>query len=164
MNWKSFHYKSRYQNTNTRFNYHWIPKNLEELLPSPLPPYVSNKNNLPEYYEPFDTLVHVTTFENATDILKNGFRPRIVSDISVVNDNVALLRMNGQEGLPSQHPINNKRVIWYGPIKFENVHETDGMYRAAPFERFKHAILYHKAPYVGISFLILKGMEMLVLS
>ena len=137
MNWKSFLYKSRYQNTNTRFNYHWIPKNLEELLPSPLPPYVSNKNNLPEYYEPFDTLVHVTTFENATDILKNGFKPRIVSDNSIVNSDMRLWKMNG-EFVPNEgrkHPIQDKGVIWYGPIKFEDIRTKIDEIDIPPFER-----------------------------
>ena len=74
MNWKkSFHYKS-YGKT-TKYYHHWLPEQNEELLPFPLP----ENGGMPNYYEEFDTLIHVTTFENATDILKNGFKPRLFS-------------------------------------------------------------------------------------
>ena len=117
MNWKSFLYKSK----SPRFDYfgtyyhHWLPENQAELLPFPL----ADDDDLPEYYENFEALVHVTTFENATDILKNGFKPRVVSDNSVVSCNMELLGEDDQP-VDCQHPIYDKSVIWYGPIRFEN--------------------------------------------
>ena len=118
MNWKSFLYKSKSPTTYTPYYHHWLPENQAELLPFPL----TDGDDLPEYYENFDSLVHVTTFENATDILKNGFKPRVVSDNSVVSCNMELLEINGEDDQPvdCQHPIYDKSVIWYGPIRFEN--------------------------------------------
>ena len=92
---------------------------------------------MPEYYEKFDTLIHVTSFKNATDILKNGFKPRMVSDNSVVNYDMELLKMNGREVQPGdrQHPIQKKCVIWYGPIKFEDIRNETEEIDLPHFER-----------------------------
>jgi len=127
MNWKSFKYKSI--GKTTPYYYHWLPENRKELLITPLP---SNGEELPDYYEEFDTLAHCTTFENAAIIVKQGFKPQCVSDNSVVNSGMNLFNFkNGRDIQPrSPHPINDQAVLWYGPTTFEKVQQR------SPFERY----------------------------
>ena len=125
MNCKNFLLKSKSPTSFTPYCYHWLPENQAELLPDHNFDFFED---LSAYYEKFDTLAHITTFENATEILKNGFKPQIISTNSVVNNKIKLLNMNEDEVqlTDRQHPINDKSVIWYGPMKFGN---------KKPFER-----------------------------
>ena len=91
---------------------------------------------LPDYYEVFDTLAHCTTFENAAIIVKQGFKPQCVSDNSIVNSDMELL--NFENGEISQHrsphPINDQTVLWYGPTTFEKVQQR------SPFTRYGNVV------------------------
>ena len=73
MDWNSFLYKSDSNRPTPEKTYyhHWLPKNLKKLLPFPLP----DGEKIPDYYQEFNTLIHVTTFENAVQILRDGFKP-----------------------------------------------------------------------------------------
>ena len=59
---------------------------------------LSEEENLLEYYEEFDTLIHCTTFENAAEIIKHKFKPQLVSDSSVANVDLRLDDMR-REGI-----------------------------------------------------------------
>ena len=121
MDWNSFLYKSDSNRPTPEKTYyhHWLPKNLKKLLPFPLP----DGEKIPDYYQEFNTLIHVTTFENAVQILKDGFKPLCVSDNSVVNGNRQLFdgKYNKEKPVKSRtdHPIQDKGVIWYGPTTFQ---------------------------------------------
>ena len=98
MNWKTFLFKSKSPTSFTPYYYHWLPENQLELLPD----YFSEDlKDLPVYYEKFDTLAHITTFENSTEILKNGFKSKIISTNSVVNNKIKLFKMNEDQVQPS---------------------------------------------------------------
>ena len=108
MNWQTFHYQTpapwpagRY----TPFYLNWLPENLEDILPA------SGVN-----YEIFDTLVHVTSFENASEIFRWGFKPKGVLDSSVVSSSLTNL-----DGTPVVHPMKDLEVVWYGPTTFQDV-------------------------------------------
>ena len=142
MNWKeSFHYESSGPyHPYSIWYHHWLPDNNEELLPSPL----TDDGEVPDYYEEFDTLIHVTTFENAAKILKYGFKPKCVSDSSVVNKEHRLYdpdrKLDWESlNLGRDHPIENKEVIWYGPTSFKKVKDI-----ASPVERYGNVVFAMK--------------------
>ena len=143
MNWKYFKYKSL--GATIHYYYHWLPKKQKLLLPAPLP---SNGEELPDYYETFDTLAHCTTFENAAIIVKQGFKPQCISDNSVVNSDMDLLNFeNGEDIQPrSPHPINDQAVLWYGPTTFKKVQQR------TPFTRYGNVgfIMDHLRGFEGI--------------
>ena len=148
MNWKkSFHYKS-YGKT-TKYYHHWLPEHNEELLPFPLP----ENGGMPNYYEEFDTLIHVTTFENAAEILRNGFKPKCISDNSVANRENDLFYAEGDDLVEPRpdHPIQNEEVIWYGPRTFKKVRDP-----ASPVERYGNVVFAMKT-LEGYEGLIRKG-------
>ena len=100
MNWKAFLYKSRGRTTD--FYYHWLPENLDELVPNIYEgidtvhdEIDTRQEALDASYKEFDTLTHCTTFENAAKILENGFEPHSVSDNSVANAHRQLLTLEG---------------------------------------------------------------------
>ena len=75
MNWQTFHYQTPAPwCANTPIYLNWLPENLEEILQT------SGVN-----YQIFDTLVHITSFENASEIFLWGFKPKAVEDSSMVS-------------------------------------------------------------------------------
>ena len=93
MNWKSFLYKSR--GVTTDYYYHWLPDKLEQLIPNSWYGMSSKEEILCDLYKDFDTLTHCTTFENAAEVFRNGFRPQSVSDSSVANSRGELFTPEG---------------------------------------------------------------------
>ena len=112
MNWQTFHYQTPPPwpaNRYTPFYLNWLPKNLEDILPA------SGVN-----YQIFDTLVHVTSFENASEIFRWGFKPKVVLDSSVVSS--SLTNLDGTPVVPrSSHPMKDLEVVWYGQTTFQDV-------------------------------------------
>ena len=95
MDWKSFLYKSK--GTTTPYYYHWLPQNFEELFKiNPNRLLTSLHYEFDNYYQKFDTLVHCTTFENAAEIFKSGFKPKPVADSSVANRDIQLSTTDGK--------------------------------------------------------------------
>ncbi|CAG2239096.1 unnamed protein product [Mytilus edulis] len=70
-------------------------------------------------YEEFDTLLHVTSFENACKIFEDGgFEQKCVKDSSVVNPDIVLLKWDKGCRVrvhKKPHPISQRKILWYGP-------------------------------------------------
>ena len=97
---------------------HWLQTEDSDLLCQPV---VTAKSL--EEYEEFDTLFHVTSYENISDMLKNGFRLRAVQDSSVVNSSYKLLQTDDYKVVSPRtiHPLSGEEILWYGPGKSSRV-------------------------------------------
>ena len=140
MNWQSFLYKSNCPTSYTNYYYHYLPEDHEDLLPFPLPEGTDDLS-LPEYYQPFDTVIHVTTEAAADRILTYGFKPKCVDDSSVVNSKMELLEFNDEaRNRPRKvqpryhHPVHKLDVIWYGPMTLSYLKNNDTS--STHFERY----------------------------
>lgn len=121
--WKQFQFESDSKRPcfggNRIFYRHWLPKLLNNFQcinhNSPLPG--QDGNRIP--YEEFDTLLHVTSFENACKIFEDGgFEQQFVKDSSVVNPDIVVLKC--YKGCrvrvhKEPHPISQRKILWYGP-------------------------------------------------
>ncbi|VDI73316.1 Hypothetical predicted protein [Mytilus galloprovincialis] len=101
------------------FYRHWLPMQLNsfQCLKKYSPLSCHDGNRIP--YEEFDTLLHVTSFENACKIFEDGgFEQQFVKDSSVVNPDIVLLKWYKGYRVKvdkKPHPFSNRKVLWYGP-------------------------------------------------
>ena len=121
-NWECFLYQSdsgRRDSGEPIYYYHWLPPQLNELRPE----QEKRESLLSKFYKEFDTLSHVTTFENASSILQYGFKPRPVNDCSVVKSSYDLMDFKTGDKITPRplHPIRNSSVLWYGPCEFKQL-------------------------------------------
>ena len=131
MNWQTFYYKTP-GNNHTPYYHNWLPENLEDILPLTAEEkfdILMQDYTCKAKYQNFDTLVHNTSFKNASGILRAGFKPRPVLDNSVVSSPLTTL-----DGIPvprssPHHPIEDLEVVWYSPYAFEDIKDKNHCYK-----------------------------------